>query len=89
MQVSAKELINICFLKLYSAMQGEDESHEAKWLADLRRTVEACGARSHAGFSGARCTVRAAIRSCQRFQGFVAVLRHHPECFSLHSLSLP
>ena len=39
--------VDVAFQLLRDAAQGEDESaHEAKWLADLRKTVEACGALS-------------------------------------------
>jgi len=47
--------IDVRFRRLCDAAQGEDDSaQEAKWLADLRKTVEACGARIIAQSSGAR-----------------------------------
>ena len=47
--------VDVLFRKQCDALQGEDDSaHEAKWLADLRKTVEACGACAIAQSSGAQ-----------------------------------
>ena len=54
------ELLSVERIWRSDVSQGEDESaNEAKWLADLRKTVEALGARWPHSCSGARSPARA------------------------------
>ncbi len=61
------------------ALQGEDDSvHEAKWLADLRKTVEACGAHATAQTSGAQVVNTAKLPSWSWLRRTMLCLRDRP-----------